>query len=55
MRLQSITYLFKSEIKLEEELETEMDKKGAYYSQINVLRNKSGDLNYLDMWMDLDK
>jgi hypothetical protein len=55
IKLQSITSLYKSEIKPEEEWETELDKKGAYYSQINVLRNKSGDLNYLDMWMDLDK
>lgn len=55
MILQSITSLHKPEMKPEHKWETEVDKKGENYAQINVVRNKNGMLPSLEMRMDYRK
>ena len=51
MKLQSITSLYKPEVKPKHRWETDLDKKGENYAQVNIVRNKNGPLQSLEMRM----
>jgi hypothetical protein len=51
LKLQSLTSLYKPEVKPKHRWESDLDKKGEDYAQVNVIRNKNGALKYLEMSM----